>query len=375
VPLLRTTDRTNRRTTRAALGSWVIVPRLTTLKLSDDERGKLEETVTSGSTPPRLAQRAQVVLLAAEGLTNREIAARVGMHHNRVAVWRNRFALLGCAGLSDERRSGRPPIHGLSSLLEIVRILTTESPHPAKRWSVTALAARLEEEGTVISQSQLWRVCNALDLDHTGGAPWFVSGPLERWLHRLDVAFVYVQPPHRAVVFSVGPEDAPVPVGLRHLGELAASQTSGGPGARLVPARALGDAARFADSLADRLVDAVLDGPPDAVLHCVVDPTTADAYCALLPVVAGRTQIRLHVSSNRTGWMSQVQFLLKVADRAGRGDAATPADPAARGVAALAGNSGRIDAIVEMLLRCEREGFELDWSADTLIDLRTVVHA
>ncbi|MCA1672509.1 MAG: helix-turn-helix domain-containing protein [Actinobacteria bacterium] len=52
--------------------------------------------------------RAKLVLLAADGHTNREIAGRVDMSADRVADWRRRFAAEGVAGLEDRARSGRP---------------------------------------------------------------------------------------------------------------------------------------------------------------------------------------------------------------------------------------------------------------------------
>jgi hypothetical protein len=69
--------------------------------------------VTSSSAasltlPYRVVVRAKLVLLAADGLTNREIAARVDMSADRVAGWRKRFAAEGIEGLEDRARSGRP---------------------------------------------------------------------------------------------------------------------------------------------------------------------------------------------------------------------------------------------------------------------------
>ena len=51
-------------------------------------------------------ERARIVLLAADGVSNREIGATIGMHYNQVAVWRRRYAEFGLAGLGDERTSG-----------------------------------------------------------------------------------------------------------------------------------------------------------------------------------------------------------------------------------------------------------------------------
>jgi transposase len=55
-----------------------------------------------------LAQRARIVLLAADGVSNTEIASRVGVSRPTVIDWRARYQRSGMAGLDDEPRSGRP---------------------------------------------------------------------------------------------------------------------------------------------------------------------------------------------------------------------------------------------------------------------------
>lgn len=83
--------------------------------LEPEIRVELERRVAE--EPERVAARARVVLLAAEGLPDRRIAGIAGMHHNRVAVWRRRFVSLGLAGLDDIPRPGRPPVRGEEQLL------------------------------------------------------------------------------------------------------------------------------------------------------------------------------------------------------------------------------------------------------------------
>ena len=56
----------------------------------------------------RVAQRARIVLLAADGVPNRQIAMLVGLNQNQVGMWRKRYAALGMSGLADRPRPGRP---------------------------------------------------------------------------------------------------------------------------------------------------------------------------------------------------------------------------------------------------------------------------
>jgi transposase len=89
--------------------------RLPPLEISDEIRAELERRVRSNTVEARAAERARIILLAAEGLSNRAIAERVGMHHNQVGIWRQRFVADGLAGLLDGDRSGRPPVYALAA--------------------------------------------------------------------------------------------------------------------------------------------------------------------------------------------------------------------------------------------------------------------
>lgn len=72
------------------------------------ERERLERRVRRQTATRREVFRAQVVLLAAEGLRNDEIAERLGTARETVSRWRKRYFEEGEAGLRDRPRSGRP---------------------------------------------------------------------------------------------------------------------------------------------------------------------------------------------------------------------------------------------------------------------------
>ena len=78
------------------------------LRITGEERRELERRAASDQVSRRTAQRAQIVLLAAEGMANREIARLVGLNQNQVGMWRKRYAALGVIGLEDRPRPGRP---------------------------------------------------------------------------------------------------------------------------------------------------------------------------------------------------------------------------------------------------------------------------
>jgi transposase len=78
--------------------------------LSDDERRRLEAAARRYTSPYREVVRARIVLYAAEGLGNDEIAARLDTPRQVVSKWRKRFCEQRLAGLGDLPRGGRPPV-------------------------------------------------------------------------------------------------------------------------------------------------------------------------------------------------------------------------------------------------------------------------
>lgn len=80
----------------------------TAIEIDAQTRVVLERRAASLTLPYRVVVRAKIVLLAADGVTNREIAVRVDMSADRVADWRRRLANEGLDGLEDRARSGRP---------------------------------------------------------------------------------------------------------------------------------------------------------------------------------------------------------------------------------------------------------------------------
>ena len=79
------------------------------IELNDQERAILESRARSYTLPYWQVTRAQMVLMAAGGLRNDEIAARLNCRREVVSQWRKRFFEQRLAGLEDRPRRGRPP--------------------------------------------------------------------------------------------------------------------------------------------------------------------------------------------------------------------------------------------------------------------------
>ncbi|MFG2390302.1 helix-turn-helix domain-containing protein [Streptomyces lavendulae] len=128
-------------------------------------RKVLERLTVSAKAQVRQVLRARIVLAAAEGPANAEIACELGIAVNTVRKWRGRFARYGTDGLKDARRSGRPRIYDDRVRVAIVAAATSAPPHPAATWTHRAIAEQVA--GTVsaaVSPSHVGRILANLDL-------------------------------------------------------------------------------------------------------------------------------------------------------------------------------------------------------------------
>src|SRR5260370_17197610 len=99
------------------------------ITLTDQDRATLERWSRSRSTEARLVERARIVLLAAEGWENKDIAVELGITRATVGRWRDRFAEQGLAGIEkDAPRGGRPPKARHALVGKIIEITTHQKP-------------------------------------------------------------------------------------------------------------------------------------------------------------------------------------------------------------------------------------------------------
>jgi transposase len=166
--------------------------------LADEERERLEAWARRPKSAQALAQRSRIVLAAAEGLNNSQIAERFGITRGMAAKWRSRFAERRLEGLVDEPRPGRPRTIDDQMVEEvIVRTLET-TPKDATHWSTRSLAAELG-----LSQSAVSRIWRAFGLQPHRAETWKLSRDPQFIEKVRDVVGLYLDPPERAVVLCV----------------------------------------------------------------------------------------------------------------------------------------------------------------------------
>ena len=112
------------------------------IELSESERRELGGLASRRKTAHGLAQRARIILLAAEGLENKDISLRVGAAPNTVGKWRRRFAKCRIDGLYDEPRPGAPRQIGDDEVAEIIRQTLETTPRDATHWSGSTSVTR-----------------------------------------------------------------------------------------------------------------------------------------------------------------------------------------------------------------------------------------
>lgn len=167
-------------------------------------RRKLEQIVAAATSPQRLVLRAKIVLAAAAGKTNAQIARDLGCSTGVVRMWRGRFAVLGIPGLFDRPRSGRPEVHGPSARLAVVAVATSVPPDGESQWSQAMIAGHLAGRGLAISPATVGRV-----LAEAKVRPHKVRGWLNRaddpafWARAGAVCRLYLSPPPGTVLISV----------------------------------------------------------------------------------------------------------------------------------------------------------------------------
>ncbi len=126
------------------------------ITLSDADRTTLERWSRGRSTQARLVTRARVVLAAAAGKENKDIATDLRISRGAVARWRIRFAESGIAGLEkDAPRGGRPPKARDDLVRRIIEMTTQQKPANATHWSTRALAEALGANRSLVNR--VWR--------------------------------------------------------------------------------------------------------------------------------------------------------------------------------------------------------------------------
>ena len=179
------------------------MPAQVKITLDQQQRRQLENNVKSRKTPVRLVERSKIILLAADGIPNYDIAQRLKVDVNTVGRWRNRFAEKGIKGIEKNlprgaNHGGKDSIKQAKLRAKIIKVTTQQKPENATHWSTRSLAKVLNVNHTFVS-----RVWKEVGLKPHLNAQFKISNDPRFEEKLVDVVGLYMDPPDHAVVFCV----------------------------------------------------------------------------------------------------------------------------------------------------------------------------
>ncbi|WP_081795258.1 helix-turn-helix domain-containing protein [Nocardioides sp. URHA0020] len=285
----------------------------TRLELRPGDQPRLAAMTRSPTVRAGLAQRARILLLAAEGLSNTEIADKVGVSRPTVLVWRQRYVERGIDGLSDRSRPGRQPHASAPDVLHASLAV------PPRRLGVTHWSSRVLGDELGIGRGTVVRAWHAYGIQPVrGGYRFAVTPPLTGRVVTVlalrlgmpeSFAVLDVREPSRAGDRS---DDSAADDALR---DLATALRRDVPAAPLDPAGAL-------LGFLDELNRARLQWPTASRLHLVTDGRGPVGLPALREALAVRSRVAVHTARDLARWPDMLAAWLAMA---AYGDA----DPAA----------------------------------------------
>jgi transposase len=161
--------------------------------LTEEERVELNRLVRSKVTIVRLVQRARIILLAADGMQNRDIATQVGVGRIQVARWRGRYVESRFAGIERDRPRGAPPVK--VDVARLIELTTQSQPEVATHWSTRTMAETLG-----VSPASVLRHWHAHGLKPHLVHNFKISRD-PKFVEKLeDIVGLYLSPPEHALV-------------------------------------------------------------------------------------------------------------------------------------------------------------------------------
>jgi transposase len=167
------------------------------IRLDQETRATLNGWVQASSTAQALVLRSQIVLAAAAGNPNQQIASDLGIPQVTVGKWRRSFAQRGLDGLRDAPRSGRPPKHD-AAVWQKLQIAACQQPESQGRWSVRTLARKVG-----LPHSTVHTMLKASELQPHRIRTFTFSPDPEFEPKLLDIVGLYLKPPENALVLCV----------------------------------------------------------------------------------------------------------------------------------------------------------------------------
>ncbi len=296
---------------------------LVRLTLSESEREELISITRSRSLPQSLATRARIVLLAADGENNTDIAERLELSKPTVGIWRKRYLVQRLAGLYDEPRPGGPRSVRDEQVATLLRKTLKTKPKGGTHWSCRTIAAE-----TKLSKSTVQRVWKAFGLQphrqknfKISTDPFFVEKVR-------DIVGLYLNPPDHAVVLCVDEKSQiqaldrtqpTLPMGLgyvegvthgyiRHGTTTLFAALDVASGRVLTKCKQRHRHQEFLGFL--REIDAAV--PKKLDVHLIVDNYATHKHASVRRWIAARPRFHIHFTPTYSSWLNQVEIWFNI---------------------------------------------------------------
>jgi putative transposase len=293
------------------------------VELSEHVRRELQGWCRSRTLPAGLARRARLILLAAEGLSNKAIAEKVGLSGAMVGVWRKRFRAQGLVGLYDEPRPGGPRSIQDEQVAELIRQTLQTKPPDGTHWTCRSLA-----QHSGLSKSTVQRVWQAFGIQphrqkhfKLSTDPYFVEKVR-------DIVGLYLTPPDKALVLCVDEKSQIqaldrtqplLPLGLGYVEGVthdyvrhgtttlyaALDIASGQVLTRCTPRHRHQEFLGFL-----RQIETAV--PADLDLHLVVDNYATHKHATVRRWLARRPRFHVHYTPTYGSWLNQVEIWFNI---------------------------------------------------------------
>jgi putative transposase len=293
-------------------------PQERVLRLTDLEREELGAIARSRTSAHGLVRRAQIILASADGETNTQIAARLGVSNPTVCHWRSKFFSHGLAGLYGEARPGRPRTHDEEAVARLLRTVLETKPEGATHWSVRSAAA-----ASGLSKSTVARTLDLFGVKpHRSKSFKLSTDPL--FVDKVkDIVGLYLNPPDHAVVLCVDEKSQiqalertqpMLPMGLGYLEGITHDYKRHGTttlfaaldianGQVLTQCKQRHRHQEFLGFL--KHIDARV--PADLDVHLVVDNYAAHKHPKVRVWLASRERFHIHFTPTYSSWLNQVE--------------------------------------------------------------------
>jgi putative transposase len=286
--------------------------------LEPDQQSQLESLAASRSLPHALVMRARVILMAAEGIQNIDIASEVGMTRETVGKWRKRYSEYGIQGLHDELRPGRPRTISDERIAELLNKTLETKPKNGTHWSCRNIAKE-----TGVSKATVQRIWSAFMVQphrqrhfKLSNDPFFVEKVR-------DIVGLYLNPPDKAMVLCVDEKSQCqalertqplLPMGLGYVEGVTHDYIRHGTttlfaaldianGQVLTQCKQRHRHQEFLQFL--RHIDSNV--PDELDVHLIVDNYATHKHVKVKAWLAKRPRFQIHFTPNYCSWLNQVE--------------------------------------------------------------------